>query len=343
MLSYMQDGKSSVKAVRKWQERVENRLADTGDFITYCSEMRKCFRQWKGPKIKPRILALTAVIFWSTAASAFKLTLRWMTPYQLVLLAAAVSMAVLWTMILFRKKRETNQHTTRSKLFKSAARGLLNPFLYYLILLEAYNELPAQIAMVINYLWPVVLMILSAPLLKQRITLKMAAASGISFCGIGVLALGGNPVGGQLSLSAMGLALLSTLIWALFWILNIRAKGDTVKNLAESFVFGFIYLVIYGAISGKIAGICSLDFQGVIGSVYIGLFEMGITFVIWQKALELSETTSEVGNLIYLTPFLALVFIGTAVGERIGMWTVAGLLLVISGIILQEISKRSNI
>lgn len=42
MLSYMQDGKSSVKAMRKWQERVENKLADTGDFVTYCCEMRKC-------------------------------------------------------------------------------------------------------------------------------------------------------------------------------------------------------------------------------------------------------------------------------------------------------------
>jgi drug/metabolite transporter (DMT)-like permease len=299
--------------------------------------------EWKGSHVKPRILALTAVVFWSTAASAFKITLRWLSHYQLVLLSSAVSMPVLWTMILFRKKRETKQNTTRQTLLKSAARGLLNPFLYYLVLLEAYNELPAQIAMVINYLWPVVLMILSAPLLKQRITLKMAAASGISFCGIGVLALGGNPVGGHVPLFAMGLALLSTVIWALFWILNVRASGDAVKNLAESFVFGFIYLVIYGVVSGKIEGIFNLDFQGIIGSVYIGLFEMGITFVIWQKALELADTTAEVGNLIYLTPFLALVFIGTAVGERIGLWTVAGLLLVISGIVLQEMGKKSNI
>ena len=102
----------------------------------------------------------------------------------------------------------------------------------YLVLLEAYNGLPAQIAMVINYLWPVVLMILSAPLLGQRITLKMAFASGISFCGIGVLAFGGNPVGGHLPLSAIGLVLASTVIWALFWILSIRASGDPVRNLA---------------------------------------------------------------------------------------------------------------
>ena len=291
-------------------------------------------------RMKPRVLALTAVVFWSTAASAFKLTLRWLTPFQLVLLASIVSTIALWAIVLIRKKPCIVHGSSRYIVLKSAARGLLNPFLYYLVLLEAYNGLPAQIAMVINYLWPVVLMILSAPLLGQRITLRMAFASGISFCGIGVLAFGGNPAGGYLPLFAIGLALISTVIWALFWILNVRAPGDAVRNLAESFVFGLIYIVIYGAISGQIAGILNLDYRGIIGSVYIGLFEMGITFVIWLKALELSETTSEVGNLIYLTPFIALVIIGSVVGEKIGLWTIAGLLLVIGGIALQEMGKR---
>jgi len=290
-------------------------------------------------RMKPRILALTAVVFWSTAATAFKLSLRFISPYQLVFLASAVSSAVLWTMILLRESNETVPKTDRHTLLRSAIRGMLNPFLYYLILLDAYNRLPAQIAMVINYLWPVVLMLLSAPLLKQPITAKRAAASAISFCGIGILALGGNPVGGYLSIPAMGLALLSTVIWAFFWILNIRARGDAVRNLAESFIFGFLYLVIYGIASGKISGICSSDIRGVMGAVYVGLFEMGITFVIWQKALKLAETTSDVGKFIYLTPFLALVFIGSTVGERIGLWTIAGLLLVIGGIVLQETGK----
>ena len=258
------------------------------------------------------------------------------------MLASAVSTAVLWAIILFRKRYEIEAGITGNSYAKSAVRGFLNPFLYYLILLEAYNQLPAQIAMVINYLWPVVLLILSAPMLRQRVTLKIAAASGISFCGIGVLALGGNPLGGHMPLFAVMLALASTVIWALFWILNIRETGDSVRNLAESFVFGLIYIVVYGAVTGKISGFSNLNLHGILGAVYIGIFEMGITFVIWHKALGMAKTTAEVGNLIYLTPFLALVFIGTAVGERIGLWTVAGLLLVLSGIALQETGGRSE-
>ncbi len=110
-----------------------------------------------------------------------------------------------------------------------------------------------------------------------------------------------------------------------------RWGGDSAGNLAGSFSFGLVYLVIYGIASGDIDGLLAIQVRGVIGSIYIGLFEMGLTYIVWLTALKLARSTSEVGNYIFLTPFLALIFIGTAVGERIGVTTVAGLLLVILG------------
>lgn len=286
--------------------------------------------------MKPRLLALTAVLFWSTAASAFKITLRWLSPYQLVLISSAVSTLALWTAVMLRGGSRRLRPRTGAELFRSAARGALNPFIYYLVLLEAYDRLPAQIAMVINYLWPVMLMLLSAPLLGQRITGRMAVASLVSFLGIGILALGGNPVGGKLSIAAIGLALLSTVVWALYWILNVRSKGDTIVNLARSFTFGLLFLLLLGLVSGDLAGTAQAGVEGLLGAAYIGMFEMGITFVVWLRALQLAETTSEVGSYIYLTPFLSLVFIGAAVGETIGLYTVTGLVMVITGILINR-------
>ena len=290
----------------------------------------------RGKPVKPRILAIIAVVCWSTAATAFKLSLRVLSPYVLVLTASIVSLIFLWSLVLFRNRANGADILSKSRLKSAAVRGLLNPFLYYLVLLKAYDELPAQIAMVINYLWPIVLMLLSAPLLQQKISSKALAASGISFLGIAALALGSNPTGGSLPLTAMGLALLSTVIWAAFWILNLRSPGDTATILAESFSFGVLYLIAIGIVTGSITQIAQISLNGIAGSVYIGIFEMGITFVIWNRALELVDTTAEVGNYIYLTPFLSLVLIGTAVGERIGLTTVGGLLLVTTGIILGE-------
>ncbi len=309
-----------------------------GRYLTYCSssgtwelrDMKSIY--WK----KPKILAVIAVLFWSTAATAFKLSLRYLTPFKLVFLASCVSLIILWILVLVKKRASGSTAFSGKRLAGASIRGLLNPFLYYLVLFEAYDRLPAQIAMVINYLWPIMLLLLSIPFLRQRITPRILISSCISFCGVAVLVLGGNPTGGNLSITAMGLALLSTVIWAAFWIMNLRSSGNAVVTLAEAFSFGIVYLVLFGLITGKLANIVQTDLAGIAGAVYVGIFEMGITFVIWQKALELADTTAEIGNLIYLTPFLALVFIGTAVGEQIGFYTIAGLLLIISGILLQE-------
>jgi drug/metabolite transporter (DMT)-like permease len=78
---------------------------------------------------------------------------------------------------------------------------------------------------------------------------------------------------------------------------------------------------------------------GLLGATYVGIFEMGITFVIWLKALKFSKTTARVSNLIYLSPFLSLVFIYLFVGEQILFSTVIGLILIVVGIFVQQYSS----
>jgi len=76
--------------------------------------------------------------------------------------------------------------------------------------------------------------------------------------------------------------------------------------------------------------------KGLLGAVYIGLFEMGITFVAWSKALVLSKTTAKVSNFIYLVPFLSLIVIHFTVGEKILFSTIIGLVFIVAGIIIQQ-------
>ena len=63
---------------------------------------------------------------------------------------------------------------------------------------------------------------------------------------------------------------------------------------------------------------------------------MGITFVIWIKALKYSRTTAQVNNLIYLTPFLSLIVISSVIKERILLSSIIGIMFIIGGIILQK-------
>jgi len=127
-------------------------------------------------------------------------------------------------------------------------------------------------------------------------------------------------------------ALGSAFIWAIFWIFNVRDKRDEVAKLFLNFLFGTIFITIFIlSISEKISG----EMKGIAEAIYAGIFEMGITFVIWIKALKLSKTSAQVGNLIYLSPFLSLFLIHFLVGEKILLSTPIGLIFIISGIIIQ--------
>jgi len=79
-----------------------------------------------------------------------------------------------------------------------------------------------------------------------------------------------------------------------------------------------------------------LSFKSILGVTYVGLFEMGVTFLIWLKALKLSKTTANVAGLIYLVPFLSLIVIYFVLGETILPSTIIGAVLIVGGIILQR-------
>ena len=74
----------------------------------------------------------------------------------------------------------------------------------------------------------------------------------------------------------------------------------------------------------------------------VGLFEMGLTFIFFLKALSLSDSSSKVGNLIYLSPFLSMFLIRFVLDERIYPATIVGLTLIIIGILYQASGGRSS-
>jgi len=275
----------------------------------------------------PVILALASVLFWSFAATAFKRALLNETLWMVVFAGSLISTAVLFISLLFRGKRVTGSDAGQGARF-----GFLNPFLYYLVLLNAYNGLPAQIAMVVNYLWPVILVLLAVPILGQRLAPGGFLGIVMSFLGVALLAFMGRRTF-EFELLPLGLALLSTVIWAIYWLLNTRSRGDTNSVLLMCFTFGTAYLGIFGAVSGQkfIPAAASVPWL-----LYIGVFEMGITYILWNTALKTASSASAVGSLIFLTPFLALVPIFLVVGEAIAFSTVAGLLLVVGGIFTEK-------
>ncbi len=284
------------------------------------------------------LYAIITILLWSTMASAFKLSLSYLDYFQLLFFASLFSCLVLFTLLISQRKFYLLKRTTGKDLMRSAFMGLLNPFLYYLVLFKAYSLLKAQEAGTLNYIWPIVLVLLSVPLLKQKIHWLSIVAILISFTGIMIISTEGKIMSLEFNepLGVM-LAISSSIFWALFWIFNLKDKRDEVAKLLLNFIFGTVYvslaLVYFSGFSG-------INLKGLSGALYIGLFEMGLTYVIWLKALKLASNTAIISNLVYLSPFISLIIIRNVIGEKILLSTIAGLALIICGIAIQHFSRK---
>ena len=281
------------------------------------------------------LCAVVAVLFWATSASAFKISLRYVDVFSLLFYASITSTCAFFVYILLSNRLSLLKNLSRKDYFYSALLGFLNPFLYYAVLFKAYSILPAQEAQPLNFVWPITLVLLSIPLLKQKIRRKDIIATFISFTGVFVISTRGDILGFRFtSITGVSLATGSSVICALFWIYNVRDKRDEVVRLFLNFAFGSVMTFLLMVFLG---GMHIPNPPGLLGAVYVGLFEMGITFLLWLKALKLSKTTAHVTNLIYMVPFLSLVLIWFTVGETILPSTIVGLIFIVGGIVLQRL------
>lgn len=278
---------------------------------------------------KSYLFGILSVLFWSTVATAFKISLRYLNYYQLLFIASSTALIVQFFLLIFQKSLKLlKQGFLNSLLF-----GFLNPFLYYLILFKAYSLLPAQLAQPLNFTWPIVLTFFSIIFLKEKVRLLNFLALIISFLGVLIISSYGRFFNFQnTNLLGIILALSSSFVWALYWILNLNDKRKEEVKLFSNFFFGVIFTIIFLLITNKFP---FPQFNYLLGGIYVGIFEMGITFFFFLKALRLSENKAKIGNLIYLTPFLSLIFINFVLKERVYFTTIIGLFLILLGILLQ--------
>ncbi|WP_330926719.1 DMT family transporter [Candidatus Sororendozoicomonas aggregata] len=293
----------------------------------------------KNSQRQAMLFGLSAVLLWSTVATAFKISLNYLTPVQLVLFASITSVITLSLWVSYQQRWHQVVLAFKKKPFYYLLMGLLNPFLYYIVLFKAYDLLPAQQAQPLNYTWALTLTLLAVPLLNQKLTKIDMLACCLGYTGALIIATGGNLMALNFN-SPLGvtLALTSTLLWALYWVYNTRNTDDPVVSLLLCFLCS-MPLIIFANIY---AGGFSIQWQGIAGAIYVGLFEMGITFVLWLTALKKATHIARISNLIFISPFLSLLFISWVLGESIAPSTFIGLIIIVVAVIVQQQQKTTG-
>jgi len=284
---------------------------------------------------KSYLFALLAILFWSTAAVAFKMALKYMDFIQLLFFSSLTSFLFLLIIIILKKEFKTLFTYSKKQYLNSVMLGFLNPFAYYLVLLKAYSILPAQLAQPLNYLWPIMLVLLSAPLLGQKLNYRSLIAIFISFFGVYLISSRNQAFSLEID-QPFGILLAagSSIIWALFWIYNVKDKRPEIHKLVLSFFFSLFFIIIALSLFSSFE---IPETKGLIFAFYIGLFEMGVTYVLWLKALQCADRSDRISNLVFISPFFSLIWIYLILGENIYNTTIAGLVFIILGIFANRI------
>lgn len=100
---------------------------------------------------KSLIYVSIAVLSWATVATAFKIALRQLSYFELLLIASVTACLFFLVVSLFTGKARLLKELKKKEWMQFASLALLNPVAYYLVLFKAYSLLPAQIAQPINY------------------------------------------------------------------------------------------------------------------------------------------------------------------------------------------------
>ena len=286
------------------------------------------------------LLALAAVLSWSTVATAFKVALTYLTHFEMLLIASLTSVAIFALVLTYQKKWTLVKQLTSKQWKELAFQGFLNPTAYYLILFKAYDMLPAQVAQPVNYAWPIVLLVLLAVFAKQPIPTKKYIGMVISMAGVIMISLGtGQLTGMSVPVHGVLLAALSAIFWASYWMVNNKFKHriDAIVALFTSFSCGTIYLLV----STPLFGISLPSTTGLLAGMYVGAFEMAIPFICFGIAMRITTNPALINQLCYLSPFLSLFFIAMVLREPIVVTTYIGLALIVAGIVFNEYFVKS--
>lgn len=281
------------------------------------------------------LAAAVAVLSWSTVAAAFKTALLYFSTYEMVTVAAATATLIFALSITLRHRWGELRAIPRGSIMALCLVGLFNPAAYYLILFAAYDMLPAQVAQPINYCWPIFLTILMAVVMHRPVRPRLFIGMLTSFLGVALISLGGGGLPeGSLSVAGLLTALASALLWAVYWIVNERVGKGVDESVRLFISFGFASAVMLAA--WPLTGATFSSTEGMLSSIYIGMFEMGIPFLFFAIALSQATNVAIVNQMCYVAPFLSLFFISIIVGETIVPLTYVGLTLIIAGVVYNK-------
>jgi drug/metabolite transporter (DMT)-like permease len=264
------------------------------------------------------LFALGAIALWATLA-ALGVALAHVPPFLLTGLALVIGSVPAWPLA-------RHWRVPASTLLL----GVCGLFGFHFLLFLALRHAPPIEANLVNYLWPLLIVVL-APVLLPGVRLRpvhvLAALAG--FAGAALAILGGRDVSETLAwgyLPALG----SAFIWASYSLLTRRVPHFPTAAIG-----------LFGLVSGLLALAChvwleppaSLSGRDWLLLAGTGLGPLGAAFFLWDAALKRGDPV-RIGILSYLTPLASTLLLALTTGRSLTAWVAAAAVFIIGSAVV---------
>ena len=276
--------------------------------------------------------AAVSVILWGALPALTKDLLNALPNFETLALSSLFAFLFLFAL---NRRAGTLKNLSSGKIFTAAWLGFLGVFLYSAFLYYGLDRLSSQEACILNYLWPLMIVLFSCPILGEKLTRRKLLAVGMSFIGV-VLVMSGSISAENISVEKI-FGTLSCIVaaacYGLFSVLNKKIR------LEQKFAMMIIWATtaIFSFVSGYFFESWILPSAGqIFRLIWLGVMIDAVAYLTWALALEKSSNTARTANLAYLVPILAI-FISTLIfGEELSPAVIPALVLIIGGILINN-------
>ena len=288
---------------------------------------------------KEYVYAMISILLWSTTSTITKLLLKNLDSMQILLISSLFAFIFLFIVNLFKGYLKEIKNYTIKDYVEIVILGTLGTFLYNLFLYLGINTLQASQAFILNYLWPIMIVIFACLILKEKLTKRKIIAVLLSFIGVILVTSNGDILNIEInSIVGMIYCILAAVAYGLFSVLNKKKNYNNYVSMMLFYFTSFCISLIYSLITKKIF---IPELNQLLGLLWRGIFTCAIAFTSWAIALKEGDTT-KISNMAYITPFLSLIWTSVILKENIKISSILGLIIIIMGIFIQMNNKNSK-
>ena len=288
---------------------------------------------------KQIVYAVLTVFLWATMAPAVKLMQDSVPTTEVLFLAGVFSVVFLLGRLIANGKVKEYRTFGAQNYKVVLGLGFLGFFVYEFLYYFGIAQLTASTACILNYLWPIMLVLFSCLILKEPFTTRKVLAMVASFLGVVVLSAGGNDQYGEHPVLGIVGCIVAAVSYGLFSVLNKREDLD--QDLCMPIYWGVT--MVSGLIAGFVEGGWTMpDLKTWLILAWLGVMANAVGYLIWAIALNDSKNSARIANFAFLVPVLSMLLSALILREQIHWNGIAALVLILGGILYQSYEKKTE-